>query len=367
MIRFTQLICLFLLTNISVVMADTLDVAKNSQASISLTTHLGILEDVDKTWTFEDIQQNNVEYKTGFSAGESVNLSYTSSAFWVQLKLDNNSDQLIEKVLEVNQPLLEYLDFYWQIQNKTFDVINTGYARPFENRPYKTRVFAFPLQLPAHSQNIIYLRIASPNAIILPMRLWKPENFQVKDRKDHIFQGLYFGILFSIALFSLGMSLVIKEVNYAIYVSIILFMGMGFITFRGLGAEFIWQDYPELTKVGSLFFSTLATIAQLFFVSRILDIRNMFPWLDRIITGLIFIQFCMAIFVVTFFTLIVKYTASFFVFYPIFSFKYKFFSGYQTKTECLVFICWIFSSCNWIYNQCIASPRIITNEYFYNL
>ena len=318
MIRFAKLLCLIWFTTVSVVMADTLDVAKIDQSSISLTTHLGILEDANQILTLDDVQTEGIQFQTGLPASKSINLSYSRSAFWLRLNLDNSSDQFIEKVFEINQPLLENVDFYWQHENKIIKTVYTGYARPFENRIYKTRTFAFPLQIPAHSQNIIYLRIASPNSIILPTRLWKPEDFQVKDRQDHLFQGLYFGILATIAIFSLAMAFVLKEVNYVIYVSIILFMAMGFISFRGLGAEFIWQNSPELTKIGSLFFATLVTIAQLFFLRRILDIQSILPKLDFIIKILIVIQFFMSIFVALNFTLAAKYTAYFFAFYPIF-------------------------------------------------
>lgn len=335
MIRFIKLILIVMLMTVSISKADTLDVAKVDRASISLTTHLGILEDAEKSLTFESIQKDNIQFKTNLPASESINLSYTKSAFWLRLDIDNSSNQLIERILEINHPLIENLDFYWQIDKRQFKTIHTGYGQPFENRAYKTRVFAFPLQLQAHSQNIIYLRISSPNAISIPVRLWKTADFHVKDRSDYVFQGAYFGILVTIAIFSLAMALVLKEINYVIYVSIIFFTAMGFIAFRGLGSEFIWQDYPELTKVGALFFATLVTIAQLFFVCRILDVRTMLPRLYTIITGLIFLQSFMSIFVVLQFDMAAKYTAYAFGFYPLFVLVISFVGVIKRKSSAL--------------------------------
>lgn len=335
MIRFIKLILIVMLMTVSISKADTLDVAKVDRASISLTTHLGILEDAEKSLTFESIQKDNIQFKTNLPASESINLSYTKSAFWLRLNIDNSSNQLIERILEINHPLIENLDFYWQIDKRQFKTIHTGYGQPFENRAYKTRVFAFPLQLQAHSQNIIYLRISSPNAISIPVRLWKTADFHVKDRSDYVFQGAYFGILVTIAIFSLAMALVLKEINYVIYVSIIFFTAMGFIAFRGLGSEFIWQDYPELTKVGALFFATLVTIAQLFFVCRILDVRTMLPRLYTIITGLIFLQSFMSIFVVLQFDMAAKYAAYAFGFYPLFVLVISFIGVIKRKSSAL--------------------------------
>ncbi len=313
-----RLISCILLMHFSVVMADTLDVADIHKASISLTTHLSILEDKNQTLTFDEIQKESVQFKTNLPATESINLSYTPSAFWLKFNFDNSSNTVIEKVLEINQALLENVDFYWQTQHKKIKTIHTGYAHPFENRAYKTRVFAFPLKLEPHSQHIIYIRIASPNAMNIPARLWNLDDFQIKDRNAHVFQGVYFGILFAIAIFSLAMALVLKEIDYVIYVCIIVSIAMSFMSFRGLGTELIWQDSPEFTKVGTLLFSSFAAIAQLFFIRRILDTRTLIPRFEPMMTGVLWLLLSISIGIAYDFTLTAKYSAQVLAAYQIF-------------------------------------------------
>ena len=313
-----RLISCILLTQFSVVMADTLDVANIHKASISLTSHLGILEDKDQTLTFEEIQKEHVQFKTNLPASEAINFSYTASAFWLRFNFDNSSNESIEKVIEINQSLLENVDSYWQTQGNTIKTIHTGYAHPFQNRAYKTRVFAFPLMLKPHSQNIIYIRVASPNAMNIPVRLWNLEEFQIKDRNAHVFQGVYFGILFAIAIFSLAMAMVLKELDYVIYVCIIFSIAMSFMSLRGLGTELIWQDSPEFTKVGTLLFSSFAAMAQLFFIRRILDVRTLIPGLESIMTGVMFLLLCISIGVVLNFSMTAKYSSFVLVSYEIF-------------------------------------------------
>ena len=80
-----RLILIVLLSKFSVVMADSLDIAKINQPSLSLTTHLGVLEDVDKTLTLEDVQKEGVHFKNDFQGSKSINLSYTKSAYWLRL------------------------------------------------------------------------------------------------------------------------------------------------------------------------------------------------------------------------------------------------------------------------------------------
>ena len=166
-------------------------VISTSQSTISLTTHLGLLEDASQQLTLADIQSAN--FITNQSAHESINLSFTSSAYWLRLNIENSSDLPIEKIIEINHPLLKEVDFYWQMDQKNHQTIHTGYAQPYENRAYQSCIFAFPLKFPAHSQNVIYLRIATPNALFIEANLWEAMAFQKKELNYYAFQAFYFG------------------------------------------------------------------------------------------------------------------------------------------------------------------------------
>jgi len=286
----TCLLFLLLITTFSIALADNhLDVNNTSQSTISLTTHLGLLEDASQQLTLADIQTAN--FITNQSARESINLSFTSSAYWLRLNIQNSSDLPIEKIIEINYPLLKEVDFYWQnVQNK-YQTVHTGYAQPYENRAYQSCIFAFPVQFPAHSQNVIYLRIATPNALFIEANLWEPMAFQKKELNYYAFQAFYFGVLMIIFLFSLGLVIVTKEVNYYIYLAMIFFLGLCFLANRGLGAEYIWPNLPWITQRGSLIFGSFYLVANLLFVSRILNTKKLIPKLDLIVKVLIGVEF----------------------------------------------------------------------------
>ncbi|MEI6145986.1 MAG: 7TM-DISM domain-containing protein [Methylococcales bacterium] len=282
---FIRLILLMLISNYSVAWSnDNLDVNDSLQSSVSLTSYLDILEDASQQLTLADIE--NAPFKTGYPAQESINLSFTSSAYWLRLVIDNSSDQPINKVIELDYPMLKYVDFYWQIDNKNIQTIHTGFALPFENRAYKSKIFAFPVQFPAHTQSIIYLRVASLNAITVMAKLWEPMAFQHKERNDYLTQSLYFGIVLAITLFSLGLALFLKELDYFLYLSMIFFTACTFIANRGLGAELIWPNFPFLTQIGSLGFGSFALVGHLLFMSRLLNIKQHMPKISWVVNRL---------------------------------------------------------------------------------
>ena len=287
MIRFIQLICLFLLTNYSVVMADTLDVAKINQSSISLTTHLGILEDAGKSLTLEDVQKDGIQFKTDLPESESINKSFTKSAFWLRFDIENSSDSQIEKIIEIDYPLLWYVDFYFQSDYKNYQ-IHTGYGRPYENRVFKSQIFAFPLQLQAHSQNTIYIRIEElRNSIDIPARLWNAEDFYQKERSLYAFQALYFGIVICVSIFSIALAKIVKDKAYLMYLGMVLFVALTVLALRGLGSEFIWKNYPFLTQYGTISFGALATAFQLLFLQQVFNKVIVRLNFDLIVKGLI--------------------------------------------------------------------------------
>lgn len=287
---------LMLLIKLSVAVADNyIDVGNSAKPFISLTPYLGLLEDASQQLTFADIRKENLntDFKTNLPPNQSINLSFTSSAYWLRLIIENSSDLPIEKIIEINHPLLKNVDFYWQIDQKVHQTIHTGYAHPNENRAYRSSIFAFPVQFSAHSQHVIYLRIATPNALFIEANLWEPMAFQKKELNYYAFQAFYFGILIIIFLFSLGLALVTKEVNYYIYVIMIFFLALTFLANRGLGAEYIWTNLPWLTQRGSLFFGSFYLANQLLFVRRILNTQKLIPSLDLILKLLIGVVFMM--------------------------------------------------------------------------
>ena len=284
-----RLILIVLLSKFSVVMADSLDIAKINQSPLSLSAHLGVLEDVDKTLTLEDVQKEGVQFKNDFQGSKSINLSYTKSAYWLRLVLENSSDKSMDKILDITHALLAKVDFYWQIDNENHQTFHTGYARPLENRAYKGRFFAFPMQLQAHSRNVIYLRIETPNAMVIPSHLWEPAAFYQNERSDYSFQSAYLGLVIAIALFSLILAIDLKEFVYFLHVSFIILGVLVVWSYRGVGAESIWPDTPWLTQTGALWFGAIAFVVELTFIRRILHTSILLPKLDnvlKLLTGL---------------------------------------------------------------------------------
>ncbi len=286
-----------LIANVAFAKANTLDVSLIDQSPILLSSYLSVLEDSTGVLTLDDIQKEDIapRFQTDFPAEKPLTMSYTSSAYWLRLQLKNSGDKPISRMLNVDYPLLANLDFYFQTEQQNHPPIHTGYSKPFENRAYKSRSFAFPIFLPEHSNNVIYFRVETPNSMIIPISLWESTDFYLKNNNDDFIQSIYIFIVIAIAMLNFFFAVFFKELNYFLYFCMTMFFALLVIFGRGFGSELLWLNSTWLTCIGSMFFASFAVIFQLLFIRRILDVPTLAPKIDLAFKLLISLHFVTAI------------------------------------------------------------------------
>jgi PAS domain S-box-containing protein len=93
----------------------------------------------------------------------------------------------------------------------------------------------------------------------------------------------------------MALALTLREFDYFLYVGMIVLVALSVIAYRGLGAEYIWQNTPWLTQTGSLLFGTLTLGVQLMFIRRMLQTSTLLPKLDPVVKILIGLHFLIAL------------------------------------------------------------------------
>ena len=258
-----------------------LDVAQVDRSAISLTEYFAVLEDSSAALTLQDVTRPEFadRFKSGQSATEALGFSYTQSAIWLRLHLKNTSDQSLERVLEITYALLAKVDFYLPGE-KGFERIEAGYSRPVSARAHTSRFIALPLVVPAGADQLLYLRIQTPNSLNIPARLWSMEAFHSHQAGDYALQALYFGMVLAIAFYNLMLFFALRDLNYLIYVAFATCVSLALATFTGMGGEFIWGFAPSWTKMGVNVPGALASVAMLFFTRRLLNTAQVVPRFD---------------------------------------------------------------------------------------
>ena len=264
------------------------DVKTLNNLPVSLTPYFAFLEDAEKNLTLSDIQKSVLatQFSTDFAAGESFNFGFTQSAYWLRFSLKNSTNQASEQMLELAYNPIAQATLYFP-DSDGFHALESGYSVPFEQRVYPFRLFAFPIVLPAGSEKTFYLRVASPNRLIVPVRLWQKNAFEQYVRKDNTIQALYFGCAITMTIYNLFLFITLRDKNYLLYVLFSFCSLLGLLYYSGSASEiFSWHDSPEIIKQAVSSITALTFVWFYLFMRQLLGTKN-FPVLDNLLKVII--------------------------------------------------------------------------------
>jgi len=274
-----------LLTFGAMAWAAGLDASRLDRAPVSLTEHFAILEDPEQTLTLADMSRPEIasRFITGQAPGETLNFGYTTSAYWLRLRLDNPSDQAVERMLELVTPYLYSIQFHQPKPDQTYRTILTGRAWPFTERPYANRNFVFPLLLPPQSSTLLYLQIKTPDQFRVPARLWSRTGFQEHERRDYALQAWYFGMVLALVVFNALLYVFLHDTRFLLYLFFGSCVAFTSLSNTGLGTEFVWGNLPTWSMVSTHVGVSVAEIALLLFMRRMFFTRRLVPRLDHLL------------------------------------------------------------------------------------
>ena len=189
------------------------------QDQYPLGLHLEILEDPSGELTIEDV--TSPEFDTQFvpSQAEVPNYGFTDSAYWVRLRLDNETRQINEWLLELGFANMHYVDLYAPLPDgEGFDVKQTGVLRPVSTRDVLHPRIVFDLSVPIQNQPTYYLRFQNGASMTLPLTLWAQTAFLDHSLLVQIAQGVFFGVLIGLLFYNLFLFFSLREVSYLYFV-----------------------------------------------------------------------------------------------------------------------------------------------------
>lgn len=300
--RYLQPIWLFLfgwiLLSANAMAADkVLDVSLPNRNAVSLTDYFSVLEDPSRTLTLTDVQKPDMasRFIGGQVPAPALSYGFTRSAYWLRLSLRNTSGHAVERMMELGYPILSNIQFHRTMLDGTDQSLATGVATPFSTRPYPSRSFVFPLTLPAHSQHVVYLRVQSVSAMLVPALLWEPQAFHAHERDDYAAQAWYFGMATALILFNLLLFVALRDVVYLWYSVFATCTALAISASNGWGKEFLWPDTTLWSNIAISVLGSLTLAALLHFMRRMLNTREIIPRADRLIKVFIGLQLLFAV------------------------------------------------------------------------
>ncbi len=250
----------------------------NETNEFNLKGHVGLYEDKTGEETLDVVRQ-----KTFRAVPEAMpSLGFTRSAYWIKLMLDNGPSRLSTIVLELVNHYLDFVDIF-VISNRTshMEKYHGGARVPLEGKVSQDRNPIVRLDFAPDEQKTIFVRVQSRTPLRLPLVLLSEAAYQRKELSEYLFNGLFFGALVFLIIYSLFAWSILRQNAYLYYILLILGVGALHLAYTGL--------FPRLTVFSRpptiLHYLTAGIgftfIFNIIFVSSFMNSRAKYPILHR--------------------------------------------------------------------------------------
>lgn len=288
----------FLIVSQSMVSGEPLVLEKYGQR-YTPDPYIDIFEDPSSMIKFNDILKKDIQNKFVRNPKKVANFGYSSSTFWVRLKIKNNILNSPEKFnLQVNFSNFQYIDFFNLYPDGTWKQIATGLMRPSDSRQIKTNRFTFCLIIPYGTHTTVYLKFKNEASLSFQTSLWDHETYIKKLSISQIRTGGFFGILIIMFGYNLFLSFSLKEISFFYYALCLAGLFLLALSLTGIGYYYFWPNSTGFNLFSVPISNLLMVLAFLQFTISFLQLKHRSRWLYRLmrvqmifVTGMIIITF----------------------------------------------------------------------------
>ncbi|MDW5377782.1 diguanylate cyclase [Halomonas sp. HP20-15] len=256
---------------------------------LNLSPRVSLLEDAERIYDIDALLTGGERLPWRPSRQETLNFSFSESAWWVRFELTNDTSAPARRLLELAMPLHDYLDAW--VADPAGTIVKswrTGDRRAFGSRPVVHRTFVLPISLPPGETRSVILRLDSHDGLFdaTPLYLMDDAGFLAKAQRELMAFSLYFGALLALLAYNFLLYLALREHTLLLYAA---YLGTFFVlmfTARGFAFQYWWPQWPtfnnQLVPLNIGLFALTLTL----FSDSYLNLRRHVPRLSRGLQGL---------------------------------------------------------------------------------
>jgi class 3 adenylate cyclase len=258
--------------------------------SIPLAGHIAVLADDTAAWTLDDARARDAQFVP--SDDVSFNQGFTTKgAWWYRFSLRNPAAEPTQAVLQIDLPVLDYLDLHMVHEHSGIESILTGDLRQPPPVQLSVPSFTIPVRLAAAERATLYLRVATRGRHQVRLQLWSLRGYAETANRISAVSGAIQGILLMMALYNLIIFATIRERAY-LYLAIWLVASFGSNAVLGGGARNLGNGLspsaPALINACAPLVLWVVSACTLLFGREFLQLSRHAPRLNRI-TGYLLI------------------------------------------------------------------------------
>ncbi len=260
------------------------------QESYPLGLHLDYLEDKQKTLTISDVASEEMETRFTRSTSATPGFGFTSSAYWLRFTIINSQPETVHYYIEAEYPLLDSIALYTPAAGNRYAVVVSGDHLPFHDREIQYRNFVFEIRLPPGAAQTYYMRCETTSSMNLPLTLLSPAALSERIATEQTLLGIYYGILFTMLVFSLFVFISLQDITFLYYVLFIAGFMLFQLSLNGMAFQYLWPNQIWWANNNIPFFICFAHLFATQFTRLSLNTARNAPLLDLIMKVIVVIS-----------------------------------------------------------------------------
>ncbi len=268
---------------------DSTEIALNAQTEYWLddSANTLITDVVARAQAQRDLFKRSNESQVHQSQGKTL---------WLRFEA-HSVDEAGHWLLELNSPLIDDAQLFWQDSNGRWQVRKSGDVVPRSMWPIRTRLPTFALQEGAGSPVQYYLRLQNARfPISIPLTIYRDSAWLAQQNSSHLLFGAMSALIALVLCVSAMMALGTRDISFAAYVVYLLALGMFMLTNSGLTSQYLWPNSAVLADRMNYTLAALVAALGPWLVRLILQPTTRLGIIDGAITVLALVMLCVTAF-----------------------------------------------------------------------
>jgi len=246
---------------------------------------------VDRAYTYSETAQTfssiqSLKQDAWVEVARFTNHGFKNGEFWLRVVLENQSQDTQSVIYRFAYALHDEVDFYQvSLSGELKKTWLQGDMRDQSDHNVMDKHAAINITIPANSRQLLYIRVASKNALVLTADLFSKFEHEKNVHFEAIFSSMIYGVLLVMALYNLGLAISLMDKAYFSYVLYVLTFTTFVLTLSGDGYYYFWNNSPHFNQYLLPVISGLLIIPSLLFPYYLLNIKRNAPFIAKMYKG----------------------------------------------------------------------------------
>ena len=201
-------------------------------------------------------------------------------AQWLYLPLHNPQPLPVQRTLQIGEAWIDELDLYLLDPQGVVQHVQAGDGQLDRQQASPGMGFLLDVQIPP-GDSALYLRVATADALILPMRLLDSQQVALAQQLSQYSYGALYGFLLALIAYNLMLYAGLRETSnlyYSLYLATFILLNL---SYTGHAGAWLWPDSLYLKRYSTLLLMMALAWTGLRFARHFLDLASHAPRLDQ--------------------------------------------------------------------------------------